>query len=442
MKKPLWSLAPAMFLWCAMTLAQAAGVQLKVGQKLAATGSSVLRLETVSSAGTSTVDVPTPAFQDEIVLDNNAIKTIKARMSPAAGVRSTLVLADANKQEIARFPLTAAQPAPVAATPAAPTPAAGDDGDVSTSRVVPLANRSDCQVAAKRWTAGNASDWQDGKNALLVLFNREATVCYQSSLMPHQGDTVYVGVVAKPDDVIEKSTVLFSQCSRQPVEPAVYISGDLAGFRPQAGEDFAVQIVDVRRCWDKEITLTATVKQKDKEAAQGTRPISFYERLRGTLQIGALYTDLHENDFGLRDSAGQNVIYNKEASNNGPEYLASLVVYGIPNYFTGDGFTKGYHGRDIINEHRWQDRTGLVILAGLKDPGDRFGVGLSFELAYGINVFVARQWYRQEHLVGVAEGDVFAGEAANITTKHDWEADTSFGLSFDIRYLTALFKGQ
>lgn len=432
MKQRFWFSMPAIFLWCALALGQAENISLVAGQKLAAPGSSMLRLETGSGASTTTVDVPTPAFRDEIVLDDSVIAAIRARTPAAAGVRSTLVLADATKREIKRFPVGAAQAAAAAA--------AADD-DVRKKRDIPLADYTDCAAAAQRWKSDNANEWQDGKNKLLVLFNREARVCYESDLMPSQGDIVYAGLVAGPDDDFDDWDIQFAQCSRQPITPPVHISGELAKFTPQAGDGFALKIGDVRRCWDKEITLTATVKQQGKEA-KGTRPVSFYERFRATLQLGALHTDLRETDFGLRDSGGQNIIYNKQPSEKGPEYVASLVVYGVPNSFLFGGLTDGYHGRDIINEHRWQDRTGLMLLAGLKDPSDRFGVGLSFELAYGINVFVAHQWYRQRHLVGVAEGDVFAGDAASITTKLDWNTDTSFGLSFDMRYLMALLKGQ
>jgi hypothetical protein len=446
-----------------MACEQTAALELKKGMKLAAPGSSLLGLETsiAGEEGKSVVEVPTAGFKDLLTLTDETIVAINKRIGrvPANGLVSLLLL-DADKNEIARFPLATAstgagrpaqqagsQPARPAIDPREqpkkeelPGPAiTGNDIDRG-ARKPELANRANCGEAAKVWKIENTIDWNDGKDTLLVLFNREASVCYESTRVPHVGDTVYVGVVATVDDNITKPVVQFSQCSRERVEPAIYISGDLKPFFNQAG-GFGVQIVDARRCFDKEITLTLSMKQ-GADSVQGTRPISFYERFRGTLQIGALDTDLHENDFALRPADGQSLIFNKEATNDGPEYVASLVVYGIPRYFTKDAFKGGYRGRDILNDNDWRDRLGLVLLAGVDDPTDRFGVGLSFELVYGINLFVARQWFRQRELAGLAEGDVFAGAAADIPIRRHWEEDTAVGLSFDIRYLLALFKGM
>lgn len=417
----------------AIALGQGTTVDLKEGNQISAQGSSLLALE--SAVGTTKVaqDVPVPPFQNTLVFSAPVIKAISNRLSANPAATNALLLKDSAGRELARFTLGSTGAAVSAGSPSVavePTP-----------RQPALAGRVACRAAASAWQASNAEEWNGGKDALLVLFNRDARGCYESTQFPRQGDTVFVGVVATDDDDIESAAVQFSSCSREPVEPNVYVPGNPRDFVTQSG-GFHVRIVEVRRCWDKEITLTVNVKPAGANAAEGTRPISFFERFRGTIQLGVLYTDLHENDFGLRQSDGQSVIYNKESVNKGPEYTASLVVYGFPKYFTHDGWTKGYRGRDILNDHAWADRTGLVILAGLGDPGARFGVGLSFELAYGINLVVAKQWFRQKELVGLSEGDVFTGDATSITTRKNWETDTSVGLSFDLRYIKALFQGQ
>lgn len=429
MKKISRWLVPVLMFWCAAVFAADSPITLEKGNSISAPGSSALAIESVVAGASAVRDVSVPAFRDKLVFNDVVLKAIGDALPANPAAVNTLLLRDAAGRDLKRFAIAvpAEEPEAIAETPRTRRPA--------------VANRTDCRAAATDWKKANPEDWNRGKDVLLVLFNRDAKACYESTQFAREGDTVYVGIVATDDDAIESASVQFSQCSREPVEPNIYISGDPRAFITQSG-GFKVQIVEVRRCWDKEITLTVNVKPADHDAAQGTRPMSFYEVFRGTLQFGALYTDLHENDFGLRDSGGQNIIYNKEADEKGPEYVASLVVYGFPNYFTSDGWKKGYRGRDILNEHKWTDRTGLLLMAGLDDPSDRFGVGLSFELAYGINVFVTKQWFRQKNLVGLAEGDVFAGEASAITTKRDWETDTSFGLSFDIRYITALFQGK
>jgi hypothetical protein len=355
-------------------------------------------------------------------------------MSTAAGAKSTLLLSDASKTVLERFPLAGAA--------TATAPAIDASRVVTDTRTAPLAGFAECKAAAKVWQDANKDEWKDGKNRLLVLFNHKAALCYRSNLSPHQGDIIWTGFVYTDDVVVDQSSVDLSQCSDRSPEPNILVSGDIKGLIAQAGAKFGVHIASSDRCWDNEITLTANMKLKDADAVQDTRTISFYPRYQATLQVGVLYTDLHDADFGLRDSGGQNVIYNKEESNTGPEYVASMVFYGLPNYFLGEGLSEGYHGRDIINENTVADRIGLMILAGIQDPSDRFGVGLSFELGYGINIFVAHQWFKQRQLVGVHEGDVFTGDADAIPTKKDWENETTVGLSFDIRYLTKLFKGQ
>jgi len=430
MNKNSLALTCALLLCCATLFAAAAPIELKAGTKLTAQGSSKLQLETVTSGGQKIVaDVPA-TFTDELTLDDDLIAKIKQRMSPAAGARSSLLLSDANNRVIERFAVAAAAPAIDASRVVTNTPTA------------PIAGFAECKAAARAWQDANKDDWQDGKNRLLVLFNHKAALCYRSNLSPHQGDTIWTGFVYTDDVVVDRAAVDLSQCSDRSPEPNILVTGDIKGLVAQAGGKFAVHIASSDRCWDNQITLTASMKLKDVDAVQEARTVSFYPRYQATLQVGVLYTDLHEADFGLRDSGGQNVIYNKEESSTGPEYVASMVFYGLPNYFLNGGLSEGYHGRDIVNENTWADRTGLMILAGIQDPGDRFGVGVSFELGYGINIFVAHQWFKRRQLVGLQEGDVFAGDADTIPTKKDWEDETTVGLSFDIRYLTTLFKGQ
>lgn len=363
---------------------------------------------------------------------------IKKQIPADTATKPLLLLKNNANAELARFEIIRAPDA--ADRPAAeekPSPGALVDDNGRSS---PAATFADCRLVAEAWKTSNPEDWKKGRNVLLVLFNHEARRCYVSSETPAQGDTMLIGLVATSD---YQGKADLSQCNREPVQPNVYVSGDSRKlFTTQSGA-FGVQMMESRRCWDKDIAITVSVKQQEKSPeVVGKTSINFYERFRGTVQLGVLYTDLHENDFDLRDADGQQVIYDKEADNKGPEYVASLVVYGLPRYFTGDGFRGGYRGRDILNEHGWQDRLGLTFIAGLKDPGDRFGVGLSFELAYGINLVWTKQWFRQRELIGLAEGDPFTGAAADLPTKRDWQSDSSFGLSFDLRYITTLFTGQ
>lgn len=326
----------------------------------------------------------------------------------------------------------------------ASTAAAAETGPGARTTGGRRASVDDCAAAAAQWKRDNRKKgWIEGESAL-VLFTPDGQYCYDTSTRTvRQGDDIYVGVVSFSDDAVIKAPVQFTPCEAEDAEPNLYISSSKPSLLAvQSAREVAnVTIYDVRRCFNAttkvsiEITSIAGTNK-------GDRSINLYDRYRGTLQIGALYTDLHEADFGLVDSGGQQVIFNKEPLEKGPEYVASVLVYGIPHYFDPRHWGKdapAYRGRDIINDNTWADRLGLIFTVGLDDPGDRFGVGLSFEIAYGINIFYSKHWFRQKELVGVALGDQFTGAADDIPTRHEWADDASFGISFDLRYITALF---
>jgi hypothetical protein len=360
----------------------------------------------------------------------------------AAGVRgATLDLTDSGHNLVKRYRI----PVAAASVGGGAGGAGGAGGTAGTAGTgTKKATMNDCDAAAAAWKASDA-DWKSGSTAL-VLFTATGQYCPdRSTRIVRQGDDIFVGIVSRDDDKVDKVEVQFNPCEAEDAEPSIYISAKVPSqFAPQAGAPTAkVNIYDVRRCYNATTQITASITPAPGiTAISAQRALNLNARYRGTLQIGAIYTDLHENEFALREDAGQQFIFNKEAENKGPEWVANVLVYGLPRYLTGDGWKGGYKGRDILNDYEWQDRLGLIFSAGLDDPGDRFGVGLSFEIAYGINVFWTKHWFRQRELVGVAVGDAFEGSADTLPTQHHWESDNAFGISFDLGYLTALFDRQ
>jgi hypothetical protein len=437
------------------TSAFAETVELKTGVTLTAPGSSRLQFATqVENVRTSAVDIPTADFHDHLALEDAVVANVRARIPADTNAKSFLILRNSQLTTLKEFEIAKAAAAPNA-VPSPPAPSTASQTPQSAPApltanqqpLIPVATASDCKAAADVWERANLKDWNQGKNTVLVVFNRDAHECYRTTQNAATGDVIFIGIAAHVDDTFQAKADL-SVCSREPVAPNIYISGKPSDVtKLQAGTtgiQYELRILENRRCWDKDITVTVSVTGGVVAAPgnTGTRPLSFFERFRGTLQLGVLYTRLHDTDFGLVTTNGQQTIYNKEAAKKGPEYVASVLVYGLPHYFTSDGWKGGYHGRDILNDNGWADRLGLSLIAGIKNPSDRFGVGLSFELAYGINVFWTKEWFRQNQLVGLKEGAPFTGGVADITTKREWQQDNSFGLSFDIRYITALFKQQ
>ena len=101
--------AITLLMWSALVCAQVSSIDAMLERKLAAPGSSLLQLETATSAGAKiVVDIPTPAFRDEVTLTAEIIAAIKRRIA-ANTVPKALLLSDANRTEIARFAIAAAR---------------------------------------------------------------------------------------------------------------------------------------------------------------------------------------------------------------------------------------------------------------------------------------------------------------------------------------------
>jgi hypothetical protein len=183
--------------------------------------------------------------------------------------------------------------------------------------------------------------------------------------------------------------------------------------------------------------------------------ITQYERYRATLQVGAVFTERHIQSFGLRTEGGKKfLVETGPDEQRGPEYVASVVIYGLPNYlrrrrvldpsFVPGASTAGarkdpYYGRDPVNENGAMDRFGALMGVGLSQPGRRLVLGATFELVTGVNLFGAHEFVRQTFLNDAEVGDEFVGEAKDISLREGWENGWSFGISFDARYAVALF---
>jgi hypothetical protein len=263
-----------------------------------------------------------------------------------------------------------------------------------------------------------------------------------------QFDTLHIGVLVNRGEVLPQTAVANpTGCTRPSPGVRVLSGGDLPKL--QAGQDqgeggpagiaqpkLIEAVGSPISCSSDTVTVAVTV---DGKAGQG-QAMTLYQRHTATLHLGALYSKLREPDYGLRTSGGGTVITDKEAQGRGPQYVAALVVQAFPRYFMkGTGF--GYPGRDLLHDNDAVDRVGLVLAFGLKDPTRRFGLGLSYEIANGINLMVVREWNKQAALDGVAVGDGFTGDAATIPKHQVWAKGTSLALSFDLGYIGKIFGG-
>ena len=278
----------------------------------------------------------------------------------------------------------------------------------------------------------------------------ELGVCYANRHFSTEGDPLYIGY-ARSDGSI--ASLEFDKCEAASAIPKVLIGGAITTELREAVPRFEVQwFTPAAQCFGTSVQFHLN---KANAAKFVSATITQYERYRATLQVGAVFSKRHIESFGLRTEGDQKfLVSNGPGPERGPEYVASVVVYGIPHYLrrravrdppflpgaaTAPPRKDPYFGRDPVNESTVADRVGALIGVGLSQPGRRFVIGGSFELVSGINLFGVREFVRQTFLNEASVGDEFNGEAKDISLRDDWDNGWSFGISFDARYAVALF---
>ena len=309
-----------------------------------------------------------------------------------------------------------------------------------------------------------------GNNDFTVVVFDGTGPCYLSRQFGAEGDPIAVGFVSATPDTVSLD---LDPCSTLAAAPKVLISADVSTLTIQsrtAGELRAEWFPPLRRCFGTAAGIKLSVTKEGKpEATALAYTLKQFDRYRATLQIGVAASDLHQQTFGLRKDGEVNRIIETSADERGPEYVAALVLYGFPNYFfrrsaqapcfyqhtntkteKSDARVCGpetkepaqrenYFGRDPVNENSVADRIGLLVGAGMNQPGRRFLLGGSFEIVTGINVFLTREFVRLPELDEVSVGDEFVGEASTIPIRDHWRQAWTAGVSLDARYALALF---
>lgn len=318
------------------------------------------------------------------------------------------------------------------------------DGGADTNATTGAVGKS-CHTLAEEW-GKQLSD--NHAHAWLVVFNRYGNPCYRASVGSDvkeklvtpgrvtQGDPLYVGIVGNAEET-PKYKIAYSSCDLQPIAPVFEDTiSDAQGIRLESS-NLKLHKFPPRECYNDSVTVTVKNSKGDAIASD---EIKQYGVFRGSFHIGAVNTDLFERTYSTFDFGEGAVIRSSIGDNSGPEYVGSIVIYGLPHYLSSLFGGASYAGRDIINDNQPFDRVGLVLSVGLEKPRDTLGLGLSFELAPGFNLTASQLYRRLTVLDGVAVGDAFAGDT--IPTKSDWEHEFVVGISVDGRYLTKFFSGS
>ncbi len=257
--------------------------------------------------------------------------------------------------------------------------------------------------AAQAWKSSN-TDWKEGRS-VLVLFTASGQYCSdRSARVVRQGDDIYVGVLSREDDTIQKVDVQFTPCERPKALSPTSTSRPRcprSSPRKPSGWLATLNIYDVRRCYNATTRVAATITPGPGVTPIGAgRSLNLNARYRGTLQIGSLVYRSPQELLRPSRQRWPEAHLQQRGREKWPRVRCQCARVRLsPRYPHRRRLERRLQrGRDILNDYDWRDRLGLVFSAGLDDPGDRFGVGLAFEVAYGINVFYTKHWYRQQRV--------------------------------------------
>lgn len=293
-------------------------------------------------------------------------------------------------------------------------------------------------------TMGSITDINRLAKPVMILYTLDGTECYRSHLRVKEGDLVHVGIVDTTSNTKDLRGQAVS-CKLQTPDVAVYDAFQASDSTndPLALVDFpnyGLRKFPAVECYGEPFTFEVTNPAGEVIFSKNIRQ---YPRYRGTFQVGTVITSLGERTFNTTTSGDQQIIYSENDNSDGPLYVGSVVLYGLPHYLGALTGGNNYPGRDIVNETSWRDSLGLSLSIGLDDPSDTFGFGLSFEVARGFNLTLTRLYKKVNRLAaGLEEGGVFtsAGGSANIPTQSGWDSELAFGLSIDSRYLVKYFQ--
>lgn len=297
-----------------------------------------------------------------------------------------------------------------------------------------------CIDKSERWRSDiMQSRRHDKKDFTLIVFYEDQGPCYTNRDYGVVGDPIYIGVFT--DGSTRWGAARYEPCEIEPAGVRLYIApGGFPNVKEARRKERELEKRAPRTCYNTALQVGVKGRRAGAEV-ENRLDLAQSQRYHGTLQLGVVFTEQHDREFGLRPEAGESVIFDKGPTDEGPEFTASVVIYSLPKSLIS--LAQGrFPGRDIVHEQGVLDRIGGIIGVGLTDPGDRFIAGLSFELFSGLNVSYVQDFAKVTRLAGVSENDPFAGTQDEIPTRKVWRNHSYVGLGLDLRYVVAMFSHQ
>src|SRR6266540_2128481 len=154
--------------------------------------------------------------------------------------------------------------------------------------------QADCSKAGAAWDAEltrRPGRRVSGFTELVFLESQsggDANICYYNRDYGVVGDPIYVGVFGRKQVTWE--TTRFEPCAAQAVAPNVQQSSERFPSTLQAG-DWQLQTFLERRCYNTAVDVSIVGKKASGENVVQRYALTQYDRYRGTVQAGILYTD-------------------------------------------------------------------------------------------------------------------------------------------------------
>lgn len=191
------------------------------------------------------------------------------------------------------------------------------------------------------------------------------------------------------------------------------------------------------------ITIRIT---RQEEGEQPNTVRSHVMRIEKTYSVALRYgvgrSGLRFNNYAVRPFADDSTRIKNVADSDGePRQFLSVVFYSwkIPGTNIGSWKAKDNTERTASFASRISPFVGL----GLQDLGDEFMVGVSVEVARGLDFVWGLQLARRDRLNGdFEEGDVFMGTDAELPVEDDWKVSPNYlGFSVDLRIAAQVLTG-
>jgi len=180
-------------------------------------------------------------------------------------------------------------------------------------------------------------------------------------------------------------------------------------------------------------SITIAINKDGKELRSYSTKIN--KTYLASLRLAVGQSTIRFNEYDVKPFAGSTVpqIKNVSSDNGELRYYLTVVFYGWQL-----GSLDFWNGRDLNETPPLLARINPYVGVGLKDVGEEFLIGLSLELARGLDFIWGMHAARTEQLNGgFSEGDTFTDTASELPTKEDWEFDPRFlGVSVDLRVAT------